>query len=199
MNFGAVIRALDALMLVGEAARRFKGSPSAGTETEAPLAESPSASDQVGPVEARLGNLVVAALKEAFDRDHVRLELERSHLDETRRRAENAMRNELRRQAVDREGGRLRLLAGTALVGWMASVALLTLRLDVASTASRAIVAIGWLLLLASLASALAAQRRVSAISIDGDQDGGALAPSGSASLWLLVSGLAAVAVSLLV
>ena len=68
--------------------------------------------------------MVVAALKEAFDRDHARLELERGQLEEERRRAAAALQAELRRQAIDRELGRLRLLAGAAMVGWIASVAI---------------------------------------------------------------------------
>ena len=72
----------------------------------------------------------MAALKEAFDRDHARLELERAQLDEQRRRAEEAMRLELRRHAADREVGRLRLLAGTALVGWIAAVVVMVVRLE---------------------------------------------------------------------
>ena len=89
-----------------------------------------------------LTNVVVAALKEAFDRDHARLELERAQLDEQRRRAEEAMRAEIRRQAADREIGRLRLLAATALIGWIASVSVLVARLASASTASRVVIAV---------------------------------------------------------
>ena len=38
-----------------------------------------------GPLEARLAGVVVAALKEVFDRDSVRLEMERSQIDAERR------------------------------------------------------------------------------------------------------------------
>src|SRR5262245_54962218 len=113
MNFGTVVRAFDAMMALGEAARRFKGAPPSTEPTQAPVA----ASGIAGHLEARLTNVVVAALKEAFDRDHARLELERAQLDEERRRAEEALRMELKRQAADRELGRLRLLAATAFVG----------------------------------------------------------------------------------
>src|SRR5437868_4602799 len=65
-----------------------------------------------GPVETRLAGVVVAALKEAFDRDHTRLELERERLEVERRQAERAMKMELARQTGDRELGRLRFLAG---------------------------------------------------------------------------------------
>src|SRR5262245_35080678 len=58
-----------------------------------------------GALEARLAGVVVAALKEAFDRDHQRLDLERERIDGERQRAERALRLELRRQAGEREIG----------------------------------------------------------------------------------------------
>ena len=126
MNFGNLIKAFDALMAFRDATRRLKGGNAAspgGLDTTA-LAQGGAGGGLGGQLEARLTNVVVAALKEAFDRDHARLELERAQLDDQRRRAEEAMRLELRRQAADREVGRLRLLAATALVGWIASVVL---------------------------------------------------------------------------
>src|SRR5471032_2452700 len=78
-----------------------------------------------GPgVEARLAAVVVAALKEAFDRDARRVDLERQHLAAERERADRALRLELQRQAGEREIGRLRLLAGVAIVAWIGSLAL---------------------------------------------------------------------------
>ena len=70
-----------------------------------------------GGLEARMAGVVVAALKEAFDRDSRRLELEREQLAAERQRAERALQLELQRQAGDREIGRLRLLAGVAGTG----------------------------------------------------------------------------------
>ncbi len=141
--------------------------------------------------------MVVAALKEAFDRDHARLEFERHQLDEQRRRAEEAMRLELRRQAADRELGRLRLLAGTALVGWIASVVALGARIGAVSTPGRVALAVGWALLLGALGAAFSAQGRVGADVPQSDRaiDAG---PAGSAALWLLIVGLGAIALSLL-
>src|SRR5688572_21052158 len=78
-----------------------------------------SGEDAVAPAQhalnSRLAGVVVSALREAFDRDHQRLEIERQRLDEERRRAERAMRLELLRQAGDREIGRLRLVAAVAV------------------------------------------------------------------------------------
>src|SRR5262249_37219808 len=95
---------------------------------DASLAETPKSGGLAGQIETRLTNVLVAALKEAFDRDHARLELERAQVEEQRRRADEAMRLELRRQAADRELGRLRLLTGATLVGWIVSVVLLVAR-----------------------------------------------------------------------
>src|SRR6185436_9870926 len=73
----------------------------------------------LGNLEARLAGVVVAALKEAFDRDNRRLDLEREQAQAERLRAERALRLELARQAVDREIGRLRLTAGVAVACWL--------------------------------------------------------------------------------
>jgi hypothetical protein len=200
VNFGNLIKAFDALMAFRDAARRLKigePPPPAASEQTA-LAQSAAAGGLGGQLETRLTNVVVAALKEAFDRDHARLELERAQLDDQRRRADEAMRLEMRRQAADRELGRLRLLAGIALVGWLASVLVLGTRLGDAPTIARVTLGAGWLLLLASLASAFTAQGRINAYVPDHSTpvDAG---PGGIAALWLLVSGLALTAISLLI
>jgi hypothetical protein len=190
VNIANLVRAYDALMGLRDAARRFKDS-AAAAKPETSL--SPTAAQGLaGQIESRLTNVVVAALKEAFDRDHARLELERVQIEEQRRRAEEALRLELRRQTVDREIGRLRLLAGTALIGWIASIAVLFVHQ--ASGPSRLVLGAGWLLLLAALGAAFTAQGRVNADHIDKPQrtDAGAL------PLWLLIAGLAATAISLL-
>src|SRR5512132_3377909 len=131
-----------------DAAKRFKGPTSS---PDSALAQSAAAQGLAGQIETRLTSVVVAALKEAFDRDHARLELERAQLDEQRRRAEEAMRLELRRQAADRELARLRLIGGAALLGWIASVILVVGRLGILTDAARGVSAAGWLLLLGAL------------------------------------------------
>ena len=174
------------------------------TDEGGALTPSPPGGGFGGPIESRLTNVVVAALKEAFDRDHARLELERAQLDqqraqaeEQRRRADEAMRLELRRQATERETSRLRLVAGAALVGWVASVAVFVASLPQGSPASRVILAAGWMLLLGSLAAAFTAQGRLSVLGDSGSIP--APDPAAKASVWLLTGGLALSAVSLLV
>ena len=162
MNLGALLKAFNTAVLIGEAVKRF-GTPSTPPPPRTSLEPTVPDASLVGALETRLTNVVVAALKEAFARDHARLELERAQLDEQRRRAEETLRLELRRQAVDRELGRFRMLAAAAFAGWIASVALLVVRLDSLSVLARAAGAAGWLLLLGSLAAAFAAQGRVSA------------------------------------
>ena len=184
MNFGAIVNAVDAVMTVRDAARRFKD---------------PQTTAVAGPanqIEARLTGVVVAALNEAFDRDHARMELERGALEEERRRAEQLLKVELHRQTVDRELSRLRLLAGTAVVGWIVSMAMFAFRLGSTSTPARIIVAAGWLLLLGALASAFSAQPKVTVAMADDRAPGAGAA--GTAALWMLVAGLAVTAFSLL-
>jgi hypothetical protein len=194
MSFGGLFRAFDTVMALRDAAKRLTGKGS----SESALAETgPGTQAATGSIEARLTGVVVAALKEAFDRDHARLELERAQLEEQRRRAEEVLRIELQRQALDREQGRLRFLAATALVGWIASLLALGSRIGVITGPARVVLGCGWLLLLGALATAFTAQTRVSAHVPDGrtPYDSGMIAP---ASLWLLIVGFALTALSLL-
>ena len=176
-------------MALRDAARKIKN-PSAPTSAETTLTQTAAAQGLAGQIETRLTNVVVAALKEAFDRDHTRMELERAQIEEQRRRAEETLRLELRRQAIDREVARLRLIAGTALVGWIASIAVLFVHPS--GVPSRAVLGLGWLLLLGALGAAFNAQGRVNVEKAE-NFDAGAL------PLWLMIAGLAATAVSLLV
>ena len=195
MNVASLFKAVDALIAFRDAAKRFKGEPP--PPLELPQAMSSQAQGIAGQIETRLTNVVVAALKEAFDRDHARLELERAQLEEERRRVAAALQAELRRQTADRELGRLRLLAGGAMVGWIVSVAIVAGGFASTTTSARALLILGWLLLLAALAAAFTAQGRIGAPASDQGQKvySGA---AGIAALWLLITGLAATATSLL-
>src|SRR5439155_11779988 len=181
VNFTNLFRAYDAVIAFRDAARKFKN-PSTAAPAETSLTQTAAAQGLAGQIETRLTNVVVAALKEAFDRDHTRLELERAQIDEQRRRAEEALRLELRRQTIDRELSRLRLLAGTALVGWLASIVVLFVHHS--GGPSRVVLGVGWLLLLGALGAAFNAQGRVNAEKAD-SVDAGAL------PLWLMLAGLA--------
>ena len=195
MNFGNLVRAFDAVMSFRDAARRLKGDAPPPQITS--IAATAAASGLAGQIEARLTNVVVAALKEAFDRDHARLELERTQLEEQRRRAEEAMRMELRRQAADRELGRLRLLAGTALIGWIASVVVLVVRISTMTTIARGVVIVSWLLLLGALGAAFTAQSRVGT-AVDQSRDVPNAGTGGAVAMWLLIAGLGVSGLSVL-
>src|SRR5438094_5171882 len=129
-------------------------------EPEQELRLDDRAGGPLGGLEARLAGVVVAALKEAFDRDTRRLELERAELEAERERAERALRLELRRQAGDREIGRLRLLAGIAVSSWIGTL-FFSARALGGGAGPRLAIGAAWLLLLVSFAAAFVGQSRV--------------------------------------
>jgi len=194
MNFASLIRAFDAVMTFRDTARRLKGHTSPDTTS---LPATAAASGLAGQIEARLTNVVVAALKEAFERDHARLELERTQLEEQRRRADEAMRMELRRQAADRELGRLRLLAGTALIGWIASIVVLVVRVGAMTAIARAVVIVAWLLLLGALGAAFTAQSRIG-VWVTNNREAPDAGSGGAVAMWLLIAGLGVSGLSVL-
>src|SRR6266536_498690 len=111
------LQLIDAALGVANFARGRKA------PAQDPLAQQLQPGSQVpGGLEARLAGVVVAALREAFDRDSRRLELEREQIETERRRQERALRLELLRQAGDREIGRLRLVAAVAVASWIGTL-----------------------------------------------------------------------------
>jgi len=121
----------------------------------------------LGQIETRLAGVVVAALKEAFDRDSARMEMERAQLDAERRRAEEALRAELRRQAADRLLGQLRLVAVMAVGTWALSAALGVWLPGMREIVPRVLLGTGWACALGALASAFAGWQHVSLQSLD--------------------------------
>jgi hypothetical protein len=166
-----------------------------------------TASRTPGGLEARMAGVVVAALKEAFDRDTRRLELEREQLAAERRHAERALRLELQRQSADREIGRLRMLAGVAVAGLIGTLLLAMLPGGIMRGGVGARVALGggWLLLGVALAAAFSAQAQVArALESLANDDSGIRSPSvvsavGTAALWLIVGGLTLVGIAVLI
>jgi hypothetical protein len=153
-------------------------------------------------LEARLAGVVVAALKETFDRDSRRLELERAQIEAERERAERTLRLELLRQAADREIGRLRLLAGVAVVGWISSL-FFSARLVGGPAGARVALGAGWMLLLIAVAMSFVAQSQVGAAldrggSTADPRDAAASGIAGALALWLIVLGLALVGLAVL-
>jgi hypothetical protein len=143
-------------------------------------------------LETHLAGVVVAALKEVFERDTRRLDLEREQAEAERARAERALRLELLRQAADREIGRLRLMAGVALASWLGTMVLAP-RLAGGSVAGRVALGSGWLFLLAALACAFAGLSRVSRALVDADlgrDPALRVGPAGTLAAWFIIAGL---------
>ncbi|MGE5244788.1 MAG: hypothetical protein ACM3SQ_11230 [Betaproteobacteria bacterium] len=196
------LRVIDAVLGVADAATR-RGTGRRDLPPEVREEQLAAAAGPRGALEARLAGVVVAALKETFDRDSRRLDLEREQIEAEREHAERALHLELLRQVGEREIGRLRLTAGVAVVTWLTTL-FFAARLAGGPVAARALVGVGWVLLLAALACAFAAQSRVGNAlrrasvgttapeAIDGGL-AGALAP------WFIVVGLALVGLAVLV
>lgn len=163
--------------------------PQPSGDVAARPAGAPGQPGQFGQLETRLAGVLVAALNEAFDRDRVRIDLERAHLDAERQRAEEALRAELRRQDLDRAQGRVRLLAIAALAVWMLSAALAVWLPGMHVGAPKWILAAGWVAVLATLALSLSAWRGLSLSSAAEIRPGASLAES--AGMWCLLGAIA--------
>jgi hypothetical protein len=200
VNFGNWIKIVDTVMSLWEPGKPQEPPRAGQKESQRPL---DTAISQTGPsgfaeqIELRLTNVVIAALKEAFDRDYQRLELERTHLEEQRRLAAEAARIELRRETISQEVGRLRLLAGIALIGWIVGMIVFALRHGDMSIISKTMLAGGWLLFIGSLTAAFSTQSKLNACLLN-PNTALDVESAGNSTLWLLVAGLALSAVSLL-
>ena len=198
------LQIFDAVMGVANFAKSRRAAPQ--TEEQYQQQQMETANRQPGGLEARMAGVVVAALKEAFDRDTRRLELEREQMAAERERADRALRLELQRQAADREIGRLRLLAAVAVAGWLVTLLLAAWpgsRL-VATAGARVALGTGWLLLSAALAASFTAQGQVATAmagaALPGSAPSGAVSSgaAGAAAPWLIMGGLALVGVAAL-
>jgi hypothetical protein len=155
----------------------------------------PTGDPAPGGLEARLAGVVVAALKEAFDRDRARMDLERAQLESERKRADEALSAELRRQAAERGLGQLRIIAIMAITGWMLSAALAAWLPGMRGTVPRSLLGAGWLLAFAALGCAFAGAQ---AISSSTDSASPPRPGAANAAPWLLLAALGAIAASLL-
>ncbi len=190
------LRIVDVVIGLTDIVRGRKTPPPAQDLNEQ-LQLDPGPAGSLGGLETRLAGVVVAALKEAFDRDSRRLELERTELAAERERAERALRLELRRQAGDREIGRLRLLAGIAVASWIGTL-FFSLRLLSGGAGPRLTLGGAWLLLLLAFAAAFVGQSRVAESLAQSENRDLGSGTAGVMALWLIVSGLAMVGLAVL-
>jgi hypothetical protein len=194
MGFAQWMRVLDTLGgLVQLTGRARRGEVDSGLQTTA-------GGGPLGQLEARLAGVVVAALKEAFDRDSARLELERSQVDAERRRAEAAFQAELRRQAADRALGQLRLVAVMAIGTWALSAALGVWLAGMREGLPRLLLGGGWLFAIGALGFTFAGWQQVSRWSAEPQSLTSSLQQQGAAAVapWLLLLALALTGASLL-
>jgi len=196
------LRLIDVAFGLNDVVRRARGTGAAASRSELSLA-APAAR----PRDARLASVMMGALKEVFDRDSTRNELERQRVEEERlraeeqrQRAERAMRLELLRQAGDREIDRARTLLIAALVTVLGLLVVFVR--GSAGTGGKVSLGLAVALLLVSIAVSSAEQGRISRRLALGDDR---LAPErltgGNApiALGLLLSGLALACLAVLV
>ena len=192
MGIGGWMRVLDTVTTLAQAGSRLRRSVT-GTDMQQSAGGGP-----IGALETRLAGVVVAALKEAFDRDRARMDLERETIEAERGRAERALQAELRRQAADRALMQLKLIAmfagGMLLTSGVLSAWIGAMRDGPASVALGA----GWAAGLAALGCVFAAWPKVSAIATSPSAEA---RPPGAATAapWLLLVSLALTALSLLI
>ena len=197
MGFAQWMRVLDTISGLVQLTGRMRRPP----EDEGPTGLQTSGGGPLGQLETRLAGVVVAALKEAFDRDSARLELERSHIDSERKRAEEALRAELRRQAADRLLAQIKLVAVMAIGTLGLSAALMVWLPGMRDGLPRGLLAGGWLFAIAALGTGFAGWQQISAWTADSQNTAAANSTSGLAQVtpWLLIAALVFTAASLLV
>ena len=187
------MRVVETVNNLTRLADRFKAKPADGLEPHA----------GGGPLEARLAGVVVAALKEAFDRDRVRMDLEREQIESERRRAELALNAELRRQAAERAHEQFRVISVMAITTWMLSAALSVWLPGMRAGLPRLLLGVGWASAFAALGCAFAAGQAVSSWTASATAATTVGTPprnmAGAAAPWLLLIALALTGASLLV
>lgn len=191
------LRALSAVGTVAEATRLFRTARGPARTADTPAA--PDASD----LERGLANVVVAALREAFDRDRARFELERDEREAVRAQAEQALHADRRRQAGIQDIGQVRLLAVMSVTVWVASAAATGFLAPVPISA-KWLLGSGWTALSVALAAAFVAYRHLATwLAREADDMGTSSLPPGIAAHtalpWLVLAGFVLSAASILV
>lgn len=202
------LKILDIAMGLTDVARQVNRRPRTALRSGDESGTLATSDTTQGSLETRLAGVMVAALKEVFERDNQRLQVEREHMAAERARADRVLRLELVRRANDRETARQRVIAVTAAAGWLVTwvVTASVSGRGPDDAPSRILLGIGWALLLGALGTSLAAHAGVAetlAISpTAGDDRQGQPATSSSAlniaAFWLLLAGLAASSVAVL-
>lgn len=204
MAIARFIRAVETLAGLADVARWVREGRRR-EDTSSALEPTLSGGGMLGQLETRLTGVMIAALKEVFDRDRVRLDLEREQIDAERRRAQEAHRSELLRQEAEYALGQVRLVAVMSLVIWATSAVLATWLPGMQASHARMLLALAWVALLATLAVAFIAHaqilRSLARLRVDSTMAGSLTDRrewSQAALPWLLVVGLGLTASSLI-
>jgi hypothetical protein len=196
MGIAEWMRVIDTVSGLAQMSGKLR--PKAAPEGGMPTVQEAGA----GRLETHLAGVVVAALKEAFDRDRTRMDLERAQIEAERRRAEEALATELRRQTTERALGQLRLIAVMAVAAWMLSAALAVWLPGMRSGFPRALLGTGWMLAFVALGCTFASWQHIAAWTVGaaGTTSGSDSPASAAASAapWTLLLALAAIGGSLL-
>ena len=155
MAFVTWLRALSAVGTVAEAAGLFRDA----TGRSAPDTVAAGTAEQL---ETRLANVVVAALKEAFDRDRARFDLDRELREAERARAEHAFRLEWVQRACEQTLMHIRLAAVLSFGAWVASAGFVVWLAPVA-TSTKVLLGLGWISLFAAIGASFVAHRQLTA------------------------------------
>ena len=153
LALGTLFRALNALGTVAEATKYFRGSGP-------PPDQSPAKTEPAEPLETRLASVLVAALREAFDRDRARFDLERDFHENEVARKESALRLEWIRQTGTRAVTHARNVALLSSGVWVASVAAAGWLAPLALSA-KVTLGLGWVGLFAAIAAAFVAHQQL--------------------------------------
>jgi hypothetical protein len=193
MGIAEWMRVLDTVGGLAQMTGRLRPRPAADAGLTA-------ADGAPGSLEARLAGVVVAALKEAFDRDRARMDLERAQVESERKRADELISAELRRQSAERALGQLRLVGIMAIAAWMLSAALAAWLPGMREALPRGLLGAGWLLAFCALGCAFAGTQGILSSNDSTSPHAGGPARPGTAAAapWALVAALAAIAASLL-
>jgi hypothetical protein len=149
-------------------------------------------------LETRLAGVVVAALKEAFDRDRARMDFERAQIEAEQRRAEEALAAELRRQTAERTLGQLKLLATMAIAAWMLSAVLAVWLPGMRAGLPRGLLGAGWALSFGTLGCTFAGFQRISLWTAAAQTSTPPASAAAAAAPWILLLALASTGASLL-
>src|SRR5829696_7456500 len=190
------VRVLDTIGTLVQAGTRF-ARPAAPPPGSSQPTDLPQSASPLGALETRLAGVLVAALKEAFDRDKARMDLERETAEAERARAERALQAELRRQAADRSLNQLRLVAVFAGCTLLASAALAAFISGMRDGRASIALAVGWTAALGALGCVFAAWPRVSGWAASTGMEPHRSSAADTAP-WLLLVSLALMAASLL-